>query len=318
MKRPFVVSIIFLTLIVAAASLPPSRKKQRIALGEKLFNEKMLSKDSSVSCASCHKPDFAFADTVAFSVGIGGRLTTRNTPSVLNMKNRPYYFWDGRAATLEEQALIPLQNPDEMGLSIPEALKRLNESDEYRKLFYKVFRQNPNEKNLASAFAAYEQTLETVDSKFDDWSNNKIELSESEERGRQLFVGSKAKCFECHLMEDFTDDSFKNIGLFDGKDLNDAGRFLITGDSADLGKFKTPGLRNVAVTGPYMHNGMFNTLHQVLAYYNAPGHFVDNPLNIDSSLAAPLGLTPGERKDIVAFLETLTDRKHAKKTSEKK
>ena len=278
----------------------------------------MLSKDSSVSCASCHKPEFAFADTLAFSVGIGGKLTSRNTPSVLNMKNRPYYFWDGRASSLEEQALIPLENPDEMGLPVAEAVGRLNGSPEYKKLFQKVFKQKPNKKNLAAAFSAYEKTLETVDSKFDDWSNNKASLSEAEERGRQLFVGSKAKCFDCHSMEDFTDDDFKNIGLFDNKDLNDPGRFLITRDSADLGKFKTPGLRNVAVTGPYMHNGMFQTLHQVLAYYNTPGHFVDAPVNIDSSLAKPLSLTPSERKDIVAFLETLTDRKHVKKALEKK
>lgn len=318
MKKVLTISFIVLTSIVIAAFLPSSRKKDKIALGEKLFNEKILSKDSSVSCASCHKPEFAFADTAAFSTGIGGKLTSRNTPSVLNMKNRPYYFWDGRASTLEEQALIPLQNPDEMGLPVSEAVDRLNESVMYRKLFMKVFRQKPNEKNLAAAFAAYENTLETVNSKFDDWGNNKIELSAAEERGRQLFVGSKAKCFECHSMEDFTDDDFKNIGLFDGKELNDAGRFLITNDSADLGKFKTPGLRNVAVTAPYMHNGMFRTLDQVLAYYNTPGHFVDSPLNIDSTLARPLGLTPAEKKDIVAFLETLTDRKHVKKTASKK
>jgi cytochrome c peroxidase len=318
MKKLLPGSLIFLLSLIIAASLPPSRAKQKIALGEMLFNEKMLSKDSSVSCASCHNPEFAFADTLPFSIGIGGKLTTRNTPSVLNMKNRPYYFWDGRAASLEEQALIPLQNPDEMGLPVAEAVKRLNESEVYRKLFRKVFRQDPNENNLAAAFAAYEQTLETVDSKFDDWSNNKIELTDSEERGRQLFVGSKAKCFECHSMEDFTDDDFKNIGLFDGKELNDAGRFLITGDSADVGKFKTPGLRNVAVTAPYMHNGMFQTLDQVLAYYNTPVHFVDKPINIDSSLIRPLGLTPAERNDIVAFLKTLTDRKQVKKATTKK
>jgi cytochrome c peroxidase len=109
-------------------------------------------------------------------------------------------------------------------------------------------------------------------------------------------------------MEDFTDDKFKNIGLFDGNELKDPGRFFITKDSNDLGKFKTPGLRNVAVTAPYMHNGMFETLDQVLAYYNTPGHFVDKPLNIDHALKKPLGLTPAEKKDIIAFLKTLTDK----------
>ncbi len=283
------------------------------ALGKKLFSEKILSKDSSVSCASCHIPKYAFADTVAFSVGIAGKLTKRNTPSVLNMKNRPYYFWDGRASSLEEQALMPIQNPDEMGLPIDEAVKRLNQSKEYRLLFQKIFRQKPNAKNLAAAFSAYEKTLETVDSKFDDWSNDLKNLSASEERGRQLFVGDKAKCFDCHRMEDFTTDEFKNIGLYNGKDLNDAGLFNLTNKETDRGKFKTPGLRNIAVTAPYMHNGMLTTLEQVVEYYDHPQKFVPDAINIDNALKEPLGLTDREKKDIVAFLKTLTDRKYIKK-----
>jgi len=282
--------------------------KTRAALGKKLFSEKMLSKDSSVSCASCHKPQFAFADTTAYSIGIEGKLTKRNTPSVLNMRNRPYFFWDGRAVTLEEQSLMPIQNPDEMGLPVEEAIKRLNESLEYKILFQKIFGQKPTAKNLATAFSAFEQTLETVNSKFDDWSNNLKNLSASEERGRQLFVGDKAKCFDCHRMEDFTTDEFKNIGLYNGADLNDAGLYNITKKETDLGKFKTPGLRNIAVTAPYMHNGMFKTLEEVLDYYNNPDRFVDNPVNIDEVLKKPLGLSDKEKKDIIAFLKTLTDK----------
>jgi cytochrome c peroxidase len=201
-------------------------------------------------------------DTTAFSTGIGGVLTRRNTPSVLNMKNRPYFFWDGRASTLEMQSLMPIQNPSEMGLPIEEAIERLKNSDEYRKLFRRVFKQDPNRENLAAAFSAYEKTLETVDSKFDDWSNGIGKLSASEENGRQVFISDKAKCFDCHFKEDFTNDDFRNIGLYDGKDLHDIGRYLISNDRGDLGKFKTPGLRNVAVTAPYMHNGMFKTLER--------------------------------------------------------
>lgn len=281
----------------------------KATLGKKLFSEKILSKDSSVSCASCHIPKFAFADTAAFSVGIEGKLTKRNTPSVLNMKNRPYYFWDGRAASLEEQALMPIQNPDEMGLTIEVAVKRLNENREYKMLFQKIFNQSPTTENLAAAFSAFEQTLETVDSKFDDWSNNMGKLSASEERGRQLFIGDKAKCFDCHRMEDFTNDEFKNIGLYNGRDLNDAGLYNITKKESDLGKFKTPGLRNVAVTAPYMHNGKFKTLEQVLTYYNNPSAFVNDPINIDDALKKPLGLTLQDKKDIIAFLKTLTDKR---------
>lgn len=287
--------------------------KTKEALGKKLFSEKILSKDSSVSCASCHIPKFAFADTVAFSTGIEGKLTKRNTPSVLNMKNRPYYFWDGRAASLEEQCLMPIQNPDEMGLPVEEAVKRLNQSREYKLLFQKIFGQKPDAKNLAAAFSAFEKTLETVDSKFDDWSNDLKKLTAPEERGRQLFVGDKAKCFDCHRMEDFTNDEFKNIGLYNGKDLNDAGLFTLTNKIADLGKFKTPGLRNIAVTAPYMHNGMFKTLEEVIEYYNDPQKFVPDAVNIDDALKTPLGLTENEKKDLVSFLKTLTDKKYIKK-----
>ena len=282
----------------------------RAALGKKLFSEKILSKDSTISCASCHKPDHAFADTGSFSIGIGGKLTKRNTPSVLNMKNRPYFFWDGRAASLEEQALMPIRNPDEMGLPIEEAVIRLNKSKEYKALFKKIFNQPPTAKNLAVAFAAFEKTLETVDSKFDDWSNNIKDLNAQEERGRELFVGDKAKCFDCHRMEDFTTDEFKNIGLYNERELNDAGLFDITKKEGDKGKFKIPGLRNIAVTAPYMHNGMFATLEQVIDYYNDPGQFVNNSVNIDESLKTPLGLNENEKKDIVAFLKTLTDKKY--------
>lgn len=313
-KGIFAISLIVLFLTIAAFSLQPSEKKIRTkaALGEKLFSEKMLSLDFSISCASCHIPQYAFADTVALSKGIGGRLTTRNTPSVLNMKNRPYFFWDGRAATLEEQALVPIANPDEMGLPIDEAVKRLNQSPEYSRLFKKIFGQKPNAKNLGAAFAAFEKTLETFDSKFDYWVDDKATLTAQEERGRQLFVGNKAKCFDCHRMEDFTNDEFRNIGLYDGESLNDKGRFLITGNEKDLGRFKVPGLRNVAATGPYMHDGRFKTLEQVVQYYNNPFMFVDNPLNMDSLLLTPLQLSNEDNADLVAFLKTLTDKRFLK------
>ncbi|MBC7937538.1 MAG: c-type cytochrome [Rhizobacter sp.] len=305
--------IIFFTIVLIAALTisfdEPGRKiKTRADLGKQLFSEKMLSKDSSVSCASCHKPDFAFADTVAFSTGIYGKLTSRNTPSVLNMKNRPYFFWDGRAKTLEEQALIPIANPDEMGLAITVAVERLNRSERYRKLFKKVFGQLPNAQNLGAAFAAFEKTLETDKSKFDDWANGKGELSQQEENGRQLFISNRAKCFDCHSTEDFTNDEFKNIGLYNGISQKDEGRFLITKEQKDLGRFKTPGLRNVAVTGPYMHDGRFKTLEQVVQYYNNPYMFVEDPLNMDTLLLQPLQLSNQDNADLVAFLKTLTDK----------
>jgi cytochrome c peroxidase len=312
-----IITLLLFTIVVYLSSFvinngQPDIIFSKSALGKKLFSEKILSKDSSVSCASCHKPAYAFADTASFSIGVSGKLTQRNTPSVLNMKNRPYFFWDGRAASLEEQSLMPIQNPDEMGLPINEAVNRLNQSAEYKNLFYKVFKQKPDAKNLAAAFAAYEKTLETMNSKFDDWSNNLKKLTAQEERGRQLFVGEKAKCFDCHRREDFTTDEFKNIGLYNAKELNDAGLYNITQKESDKGKFKTPGLRNIAVTAPYMHNGMFKTLEEVVEYYNNPKKIVENPINIDDALKKPLNLTQREKNDLIAFLKTLTDKKYSR------
>jgi cytochrome c peroxidase len=311
MKKGVVLILLIVSIALAAPSLENNYTdiSTRAGLGKKLFSEKILSKDSSVSCAGCHRPAYAFADTTSFSTGIAGKLTKRNTPSVLNMKNRPYYFWDGRAASLEEQCLMPIQNPDEMALPIDEAIQRLNRSSVYKTLFRKIFKEDPSAKNLAAALTAYEQTLETVDSKFDDWSNNLGKLSASEERGRQLFIGDKARCFDCHREEDFTTDEFKNIGLYDRSTLNDAGVYDLTKKESDLGKFKTPGLRNVAVTAPYMHNGMFKTLEEVIDYYDDPGKFVAAPINRDPALNKPLRLTRTEKNDLVAFLKTLTDKK---------
>jgi cytochrome c peroxidase len=281
-------------------------------LGKILFNEKILSKDSTVSCASCHRPDFAFADSTSYSIGINLKKTKRNTPSVLNMKSRPYFFWDGRAASLDEQSLLPIQNPDEMGLPIVEAIERLRANQFYCNYFKKVFKKEPNAINLAEAFAAYEKTLETEESKLDRWGDNKTKLTSAEERGREIFVSDKSKCFNCHLFEDFTNDEFKNIGLFNGKDLNDSGRYLFTKNKAEIGKFKTPGLRNVAITAPYMHNGMFATLEEVVDYYNDPLKKIPDAIDIDTALQKPLGLTNQEKKDLVAFLKTLTDKRFEK------
>jgi cytochrome c peroxidase len=300
-------------LLVAFMPGTPPKATSKAALGKQLFSENLLSKDSSVSCASCHQPQFAFADTSAFSLGIYGKPTRRNTPSVLNMANRSSFFWDGRSQTLEQQALMPIEHPNEMGLPLPEALHRLNQNPEYLRQFKAVFGQKPNAANLGAALAAFEATLETDSSRLDLWDggDGPVTLTDAEERGRQLFIGDKAKCFDCHFTPDFTGDEFKNIGLYDGKTLTDAGRFIITENPDDLGKFKVPGLRNVALTAPYMHNGMFKTLDEVVAFYNNPRQFVANPINIDSSLMQPLGLTATEQADLVAFMKALSDKRYA-------
>lgn len=284
-----------------------------VELGKQLFFDPILSSDSSISCASCHKPAFAFADTSAVSRGVADRPGTRNTPSAMNLRIQQIFFWDGRASTLEQQALKPIANPVEMNLSIEEAVLRLRRSPTYSNYFRRVFNAEPDSVNLAKAIAAFERTLETSDSPFDTWKfyDNPKAVSDAVKRGFVLF-SEKGKCTRCHFGSDFTQHDFRNIGLFDGKELNDSGRMLITGNLQDLGKFKTPGLRNIEMTAPYMHDGRFKTLKEVIEFYNETEKFVKHPINKDTILAKPLGLTEGEKADLEAFLISLTDERFRK------
>ncbi len=280
-------------------------------LGKLLFSELMLSLDYTIACDGCHHPELAFADTVPFNTGVGGKFAARNTPSVMNLDGHSPFFYDGRAATLEAQALGPIANPLEMALPIDSALARLNRDAFYSKAFRKIYRSKATAENLGDALAAFERTLNT-NAPWDKFvRGDSSAVSASALRGRTIF-NVKAKCFECHKGVDFTTDEFKNIGLYNGNDLNDRGRFDITKDSTDLGKFKTPGLRNVSVTGPYMHNGMFKTLREVIDYYNEPQRFVNGSINTDT-LIQPLNLSETEKNDLEAFLNTLTNEQFTNK-----
>lgn len=283
----------------------PATKEQ---LGEQLFFERMLSADRTKSCASCHIPAFGFADTVAFSIGVKGHSGLRNAPSCANMSSRDLFFFDGRATSLEDQVRFPIEDSNEMALPINEAVKRLRADKNYVIWFRKIYGEQPTVQNLSAAIAAFERTLETSKTPFDRYMNgDENAISESAKRGREIFMGTKAKCFDCHFSPDFTGDEFRNIGLYDEVNLKDKGRYNITKNKDDLGKFKVPGLRNVAVTAPYMHNGMFRTLKEVIEYYDNPYKIVPNPINIDTLTAKPLGLTPQEKADLEQFLLTLTD-----------
>jgi cytochrome c peroxidase len=299
-----------LTFIVIVAFQSLSGREEvstKEELGEKLFSDPILSRGKAISCASCHLPAFAFADTAAFSIGDKGTRVARNSPALTNLSGRTDFFWDGRAASLEDQVLGPLAARDEMDLPIEEAVARLKKDTYYNAAFQKIFKAEVNAKNVLSAIAAFERTLETIDTPYDRYlDGDEKALSAAAVRGRMLFIG-KANCALCHSGEDFTADRFKSIGLFNGKELTDAGRFKITGDSAHIGLFKVPGLRNVAVTAPYMHNAMFKTLREVVQYYNTPDKFVNNSINRDLSLGSNLNLSEGDVDDIVAFLEALTD-----------
>lgn len=308
MKRYLCFIIPCVVAVILHASFTGDAPTTKAELGKLLFFDPILSKDRTISCATCHKPEFAFADTGVVSLGVGGSKGSRNTPSAMNLSLQRVFFWDGRATTLEQQALAPIANPIEMNLPVAEAVLRLKQSDAYKKYFDNIFNSEPSALHLAAALAAFERTLETIESPFDQWkfSNDSTAVDDAVKRGFAIFNG-KAKCVRCHFGADFTANEFRNIGLFNGRDLNDSGRIVISGRPEDLGKFKVPSLRNIAITSPYMHNGKFRNLRQVVDFYNEPNKMVPNSINRDSILAKPLGLSERDRTDLVAFLLSLTD-----------
>ena len=306
-------SFILVVAVACLASFLPDRAPfahgiDKRELGKLLFFDPILSATRTISCAGCHRPEYAFADTAALSLGALGRRGNRNTPSAMNLSLQEIFFWDGRSPSLEDQALRPIENPVEMNLPLNKALLRLKHSGKYRSYFKAVFNSEPTLDHLGEAIAAYERSLETSNSPFDNWklSGDTNLVSASVKRGFTLF-STKGKCTKCHFGSDFTQHEFRNIGLFNGNDLNDSGRASITRNTKDLGAFKVPGLRNVAVTSPYMHNGMFRTLKEVIDFYNEPGKIVPDAINRDTALARPLGLTEKEKADLEAFLISLTD-----------
>jgi len=310
-------TLVILVVFTAISCSNNSQQKMIVSeaeLGERLFFDPILSRDSSVSCASCHRPEYAFADTSAVSKGMGGQTGERNTPSAMNQTERNFYFWDGRAASLEEQALGPMENHVEMDFPLTLTVKRLKKHEVYKRAFLNVYGKLPDKELLAQAIAAYERTLETSKSRFDEYMKNDdtTALDPSEKRGLAIF-NSKGKCFDCHFGVDFTgNDQFKNIGLYNGKNLNDVGRYAISQNPKDIGAFKIPGLRNIAQTAPYMHNGMFRTLKEVIDYYDNPDAVVNNSINRDTLLSKPLGLTEAEKKDLENFLRSLSDARFLK------
>lgn len=302
------VSLFLALALISLSTISIEIPDTELDLGKQLFFDPLLSIDTTVSCASCHRPEFAFADTTAFSIGVRNQLGTRNTPSSMNMLSRPYFFYDGRAGSIEEQVLMPIHNPIEMDLSIPELLTRLNNST-YKAAFQAIYGTNPDSSTLAAALSAFVFSLESPgDSPFDEWmKGNPTAMTPEQIKGREIF-NEKGKCFDCHFGPDFTGDEFRNIGLFNASDsLGDIGRFEQTKDSSDLGKLKVPGLRNIAVTGPYMHNGMFETLEEVVEYYDNPKQFVHGSINVDTLLQNPLNLSAEEKDCLVQFLHALTD-----------
>jgi cytochrome c peroxidase len=274
----------------------------RVRLGRRLFFDPILSADNTVACASCHQPGHGFAGHEATSRGIGGRRTARRAPTLFNRAYGTSFFWDGREATLEDQALRPIENESEMGSTVVGALERLRADKEYRAQFEAAFPDGATAANLARALASFERVLLRGDSRVDRFRRKGEHgaLTAAERQGLWLYE-SKGRCWRCHRGENFTDEEFHNTGVSWGKEPADLGRYAVTKNEADRGKFKTPTLRGVALTGPYMHDGSLGSLEDVVEFYNRGG--AANP-NLDPVLA-PLGLSKDELRDLAAFLKAL-------------
>ena len=283
-----------------------------VALGEKLFHDPRLSVNNSQSCASCHDRALAFSDHRKVSLGAEGQVGKRQSMPLFNLAWAQDFFWDGRASTLREQVLMPIQDPHEMNERLDRVVAKLGDQKEAFNAAFGSPEITPD--GIARALEQFLLTLVSQDSRFDRAARKVAELSEEEKRGLQLFVTEHdpvrglygADCFHCHSGTLFTDHQFKNNGLSLSAD--DIGRMGVTHDPVDRGKFKTPSLRNIAVTAPYMHDGRFQTLEEVVAHYSGPMTRSDT---LDPNLAkhptVGLQLSSADQRALVAFLKTLTD-----------
>ena len=276
---------------------------ERVALGRRLFLDPILSADRSISCASCHVPERSFTDDRPRSVGVSGRVGPRRVPKLLNRGYGRSFFWDGRIRTLEEQVLQPVTNTLEMDLELVDAVERLRADAAYASGFHEAFGRQPNEDDLARALASYVRTILSGDSRYDRYvAGDSNALDPTERVGLEVFR-TKGNCVTCHLGPNLTDERFHNtgVGYKDGR-FGDDGRFTVTGREQDRGAFKTPTLRNVAQTAPYMHNGSIETLEDVIDDYDEGG--TANPY-LDREVTK-LGLTESEKAALTAFLKALS------------
>lgn len=294
--------------------IPPDNPltEETIALGRRLYYDPQLSADGTISCASCHAPQFAFSDNRPFSEGVGGKRGTRHSPTVINSAYNSLQFWDGRAPSLEEQAKGPMANPVEMAHSLEGVVKRMQADPKYLELFKKAWGADQITIDIVvKSIASFERTVIAGDSPFDRfyYGHDSRALPSAAQRGLRIFVSAKkGNCAVCHTVGKdyalFTDNKFHNLGI--GADtrgnLNDLGRYTETKNDADLGAFKTPSLRNLANRGPYMHDGSFPTVKDTLAHYIGGGNW--NP-HLDKDIHSLDVLTFDERDDLLQFLDSL-------------
>ncbi len=294
---------------------PYSAKKKM--LGRQLFFDPRLSASGQIACASCHDSELGWADGKSNAFGHNRQRGKRNTMSILNTAYVHQLFWDGRAPSLEHQSTVPISATDEMNMDLTNAVKRLNQIEGYKTQFREVFgNEEITIDNIQKAIATFERSIVSRKSRFDRFVQGKYEiLSDEEITGLHLFR-TKARCINCHNSPLFSDNKFHNIGQgLVGRPGEDLGLFNVTGDTADVGKFRTPSLRDVMYTGPWMHHGSFAEIHEILGMYNegmpqvVPKNVVGNPLLTEKSpLLKKLGLTDEDRKAITAFLGAISTR----------
>ncbi|MBT8231276.1 MAG: c-type cytochrome [Saprospiraceae bacterium] len=277
--------------------------KARWDLGKKLFFDPIMSLDSTISCSSCHKPELAFSDDVAFSKGVDGAIGMRNAPSLANVSYHPYFTREGGVPTLEMQILVPIQEHNEFNFNIVLLAERLSQNSEYVELTHDAYNRSPDPFTITRSLSCFERSLISGYSKYDQYINygNLDVLNDSEIRGMNLFFSDKTNCVSCHGGFNFTNYEFANNGLYES--YPDKGRFRLTGLNSDLAMFKIPSLRNVELTSPYMHDGSFKTLKEVILHYNEGGKSNTQK----SNLIQPLNLSSEEIDDLVSFLKSLTD-----------
>ncbi|MEI9814466.1 MAG: cytochrome c peroxidase [Acidobacteriota bacterium] len=271
-------------------------------LGRLLYFDKRLSGDATISCASCHAPDHAFTDNAPVSTGIKGQKGGRSAPTTLNRAYSEAQFWDGRAASLEVQAVGPIANPIEMGEIYPNVVKKLSSIPGYAPLFTAAFGSPEiTIDKIGKAIATFERTLLSGNSAYDRYkAGNKTALNASQVRGMDVYF-NKAKCDACHEGVNFTSNSYRNLGVGIDKPNPDTGRHIVTKKDEDWGAFKTPTLRDISKSAPYMHDGSLLTLEEVVEFYDKGG--IPNK-NLDQRMVK-LNLTDRDKKDLIAFLTAL-------------
>lgn len=302
-------------------NLPPDNPltEAKVQLGRMLFYETKLSLDNSMSCATCHRQEHAFTDTNRFSLGVHGLPGKRQAMSVFNMAwNTNGFFWDGRAPLLRNQALMPIEDSLEMAETLDNVVAKLTADGKYRDQFKRAFDDEPiSATTISLALEQFMFSIVSVESKYDRYLRGEVELTDNEERGRQLYFAeynpffpdeSGADCAHCHSPKNFENDEYMNNGLDAEADIDDFGLELTTGLQSDRGKMKVTSLRNIELTAPYMHDGRFETLEEVVEHYNSG---IQSSSTLDITLAntqqTGLMLTEQDKADLVAFLKTFTD-----------